>query len=84
MTYVLYLLSDTIWTWEFSHRQRPEWDARIDRFARYLADVAASSGRRGNRRRRPQFRDRSWAPRFWRARSSSIRTLDGTARASSC
>ena len=35
-TYVLYLLSDTIWTWEFSHRQRPEWDARIDRFAQYL------------------------------------------------
>ena len=26
-TYLLYLLSDTIWTWEFSHRQRPEWDA---------------------------------------------------------
>jgi hypothetical protein len=43
MTYVLYLLSDTIWTWEFSHRQRPEWDARIERFAQYLADVAASS-----------------------------------------
>jgi hypothetical protein len=43
LTYVLYLLSDTIWTWEFSHRQRPEWDARIDRFARYLADVAGSS-----------------------------------------
>ena len=35
-TYLLYLLSDTIWTWEFSHRQRPEWDARIDRFAQYL------------------------------------------------
>jgi hypothetical protein len=43
MTYVLYLLSDTIWTWEFSHRARPEWDARIDRFAQYLADVAGSS-----------------------------------------
>jgi hypothetical protein len=42
-TYLLYLLSDTIWTWEFSHRQRPEWDARIDRFAQYLADVACSS-----------------------------------------
>ena len=42
-TYLLYLLSDTIWTWEFSHRQRPEWDERIDRFARYLADVARSS-----------------------------------------
>jgi hypothetical protein len=42
-TYLLYLLSDTIWTWEFSHRQRPEWDARIDRFAQYLAQVARSS-----------------------------------------
>ncbi len=42
-TYLLYLLSDTIWTWEFSHRQRPEWDQRIDRFAQYLADVARTS-----------------------------------------
>src|SRR5450432_2556394 len=42
-TYALYLLSDTIWTWEFSHRQRPEWDARIDRFAKYLADAVRES-----------------------------------------
>jgi len=42
-TYVLYLLSDWIWTWEFSHRQRPEWDQRIDRFAQHLVDVARSS-----------------------------------------
>ena len=42
-TYVLYLLSDTIWTWEFSHRRRPEWDQRIDRFARRLVDVAGST-----------------------------------------
>jgi hypothetical protein len=42
-TYLLYLLSDTIWTWEFSHRQRPEWDQRIDRFAQYLVGVARSS-----------------------------------------
>src|SRR6201999_1861784 len=42
-SYLLYLLSDTIWTWEFSHRQRPEWDARIDRFAQYLVDVAGHS-----------------------------------------
>ena len=40
---MLYLLSDTIWTWEFSHRQRPEWDERIDRFAQHLAKVARSS-----------------------------------------
>jgi hypothetical protein len=43
LTYLLYLLSDTIWTWEFSHRQRPEWDQRIDRFAQHLVDVASSS-----------------------------------------
>src|ERR1700676_3578938 len=42
-TYLLYLLSDTIWTWEFSHRERPEWDERIDRFAQYLVNVARSS-----------------------------------------
>jgi hypothetical protein len=42
-TYLLYLLSDTIWTWEFSHRKRPEWDARIDRFAQYLVKVARGS-----------------------------------------
>ncbi|HEV7634568.1 MAG TPA: hypothetical protein VGO54_03935 [Bradyrhizobium sp.] len=42
-TYLLYLLSDTIWTWEFAHRQRPEWDARIDRFAAHLATVARTS-----------------------------------------
>jgi pimeloyl-ACP methyl ester carboxylesterase len=42
-TYVLYLLSDTIWTWQFSHRERPEWDARIDRFAQHLLQVARSS-----------------------------------------
>jgi hypothetical protein len=43
LTYVLYLLSDTIWTWEFSHRQRPEWEERIDRFAQYLVNVARES-----------------------------------------
>ena len=42
-TYLLYLLSDTIFTWQFSHRQRPDWDARIDRFAQHLVNVARSS-----------------------------------------
>jgi hypothetical protein len=42
-TYLLYLLSDTIWTWEFSHRRRTDWDERIGRFARHLSDVARSS-----------------------------------------
>jgi pimeloyl-ACP methyl ester carboxylesterase len=43
-TYVLYLLSDTIWTWQFSHRQRPDWDQRLDRFAQHLVEVARESG----------------------------------------
>ena len=42
-TYLLYLLSDTIWTWQFSQRQRPEWDERIDRFAQYLTKLARES-----------------------------------------
>jgi hypothetical protein len=42
-TYLRYLLSDTIWTWEFAHRRRPDWDQRIDRFAQHLANVARSS-----------------------------------------
>lgn len=42
-TYLLYLLSDTIWTWEFSHRERPEWDQRLDRFAQHLVNIARSS-----------------------------------------
>jgi hypothetical protein len=42
-TYVLYLLRDTIWTIQFAHRQRPDWDQRIDRFAQYLTEVARTS-----------------------------------------
>ena len=42
-TYVLYLMSDTIFTWEFAHRRRPDWDARIEQFAHYLVDCARSS-----------------------------------------
>ena len=35
-TYVLYLMCDTIWTWEFAHRERPEWEQRLDRFAQVV------------------------------------------------
>jgi pimeloyl-ACP methyl ester carboxylesterase len=42
-TYVLYLLSDTIWTWEFSRRERPDWDQRIDRFAQHLVNVVRNT-----------------------------------------
>ncbi|MEH2474686.1 hypothetical protein V1281_004134 [Nitrobacteraceae bacterium AZCC 2161] len=43
LSYLLYLMSDTIFTWQFSHGQRPDWDARIDRFARHLVEVAQTS-----------------------------------------
>lgn len=42
-TYALYLMSDTIFTWQFAHRARPEWDHRIDRFAQHLVKVARTS-----------------------------------------
>jgi hypothetical protein len=42
-TFLLYLMSDTIFTWRFSHRQRPDWDQRIDVFADHLAQVARTS-----------------------------------------
>jgi pimeloyl-ACP methyl ester carboxylesterase len=42
-TYALYLLADAAWTWKFARRQRPEWDRRIDHFARHLVDVARST-----------------------------------------
>jgi hypothetical protein len=42
-SYLLYLLSDTIFTWQFAHRARPEWDQRIERFARHLVNVASTS-----------------------------------------
>ena len=44
LSYLLYLMSDTIFTWQFSHGQRPDWDARIDRFARHLVDIARTTG----------------------------------------
>ena len=42
-TYLLYVLSDTIWTWQFSHRARPEWDCRLDRFAQHLVKTVRES-----------------------------------------
>ena len=42
-TYVLYLLCDWIWTWDLAHRQRVEWDQRIDRFAAHLCKVVRDS-----------------------------------------
>ncbi len=42
-TYALYLMSDTIFTWQYAHRQRPEWDERIAHFSRHLVDLVRNS-----------------------------------------
>ena len=42
-SYLLYLVADMIWTWQFAHRLEPEWDQRIDRFAKNLVEVASGS-----------------------------------------
>ena len=42
-SYLLYLMADMVWTWQFAHRLQPEWDQRIDRFAKNLVEVASSS-----------------------------------------
>jgi hypothetical protein len=42
-SYLLYLMADMIWTWEFAHRLEPAWDQRVDRFAQYLVDAISDS-----------------------------------------
>ncbi|MBU6464729.1 MAG: hypothetical protein KGK01_14110 [Bradyrhizobium sp.] len=42
-SYLLYLMADMIWTWQFAHRLQPEWDQRIDRFAKNLVEIASSN-----------------------------------------
>lgn len=42
-TYMLYLMADTIFTYQFAHGRRPDWDERVERFARHLADVARTT-----------------------------------------
>ena len=42
-TYMLYLMADTIFTYQFGHRQRKDWDARIEHFAQHLVNVAKTS-----------------------------------------
>ena len=83
-TYLLYLLSDTIWTWEFSHRQRPEWDQRIDRFAAISRQCRALQRCRRNRHRRPQFGIVSGNRNAGARAQARSRARAGTARASSC
>ena len=83
-TYLLYLLSDTIWTWQFSHRQRPEWDQRIDRFAQYLVKVVRDSDAEEIVHRRPQLGVVPGHRDPGARAASSIPRSAGTARASCC
>lgn len=42
-TYLLYLCDDIVSTWQFAHRRRPDWEARMDLFAGYVVDAVKSS-----------------------------------------
>jgi hypothetical protein len=42
-TYLLYLFDDTISTLQFTDRQRPDWDERLDLFAGYLVERAQTA-----------------------------------------
>lgn len=42
-TYVLYLMADWIFTFDFAHGRRPDWDARLDRFARTIVEAVSAS-----------------------------------------
>ena len=82
-TYLLYLMCDTIWTWQFSHGERGEWDARLDRFAEHLCAVARESDAQeivlvGH------SSGSFLGTEFWRARWSAIPRWVNTARASCC
>jgi pimeloyl-ACP methyl ester carboxylesterase len=42
-TYLLYLCDDVASTYQFAHRQRPDWEERMETFAGYVADVVGAS-----------------------------------------
>ncbi len=42
-TYLLYLCDDGISTHQFAHRQRPDWEERMETFAGYVAEAVAAS-----------------------------------------
>ncbi len=42
-TYLLYLCDDVISTHQFAHRLRPDWEARMELFAGYVADAVRES-----------------------------------------
>ena len=42
-TYLLYLCDDVASTYQFAHRQRPDWEERMEVFAGYLTDAVRGS-----------------------------------------
>ena len=42
-TYLLYLCDDGVSTYQFAHRQRPDWEARMEVFAGYVVDAVRDS-----------------------------------------
>lgn len=42
-TYILYLCDDVASTYQFAHRQRPDWEERMEVFAGYIVDAVCNS-----------------------------------------
>ncbi len=42
-TYLLYLCDDVVSTYQFAHRQRPDWEQRMDIFAAYVVEAIRAS-----------------------------------------
>jgi hypothetical protein len=42
-TYLLYLCDDTVSTYQFAHRQRPDWEQRMEAFAGYVVEAVGAS-----------------------------------------
>ena len=83
-TYLLYLCDDGISTYQFAHRQRPDWEERMDIFAGYVVDAVRNSGRRRSHCRRPQLRDLSLPSMCSTARSRAIRRSAATDHGCAC
>lgn len=43
-TYLLYLCDDVASTYQYAHRRRPDWEARMETFAEYVVDAVRTSG----------------------------------------
>ena len=54
-TYLLYLCDDGVSTYQFAHRERPDWEARMEAFAGEVADAVRDSKADEVDHRRPQF-----------------------------